>query len=160
MKPLRIVCGVDDSDGARQAARIASELARRLGARLVVVNVFSPITFAMPEGRTAPSLSDVNRERQALLDERANRAEATLAAVVEDAAVDQGAELKVLAGDPARALIAEVKKREDASLIVVGSRGQGAIRSAILGSVSARLVHEAPCPVVVVPSHLEATPAE
>ena len=37
-----------------------------------------------------------------------------------------------------------------AALVVVGSRGRGAIRRALMGSVSSHVVHSAPCPVVVV----------
>ncbi len=100
------------------------DLAQRLDARLIVVTVFSPVLFVPPEGQT-PSGS---QDRQALLAERRERAEATLATVANDAGIGGTADLKVLAGDAARALIEETKKTEDASLIVVGSRGQGAIR--------------------------------
>jgi hypothetical protein len=40
---------------------------------------------------------------------------------------------------------------EDALLIVVGSRGQGHLRQALLGSVSGELGRRAPCPVLIVP---------
>jgi nucleotide-binding universal stress UspA family protein len=42
-------------------------------------------------------------------------------------------------------------REEDAALIVVGSRGLGAVRSALLGSFSRSVLADAPCPVVVVP---------
>jgi nucleotide-binding universal stress UspA family protein len=48
----------------------------------------------------------------------------------------------------AKKVIVETAKREDASLIVMGSRGVGGLRA--LGSVSERVVHEAPCSVLVV----------
>jgi nucleotide-binding universal stress UspA family protein len=146
-----IICGIDDSAGARRAAIVARDLARRLDAPLTIVTVFSPILFVPPEGRTPGT----GQDRQALLTERRTRAEATLAAVAKDAGIDPTVETKVMAGDPARILIEEAKKGDDATLIVVGSRGQGAIRAAILGSVSSHLVREAPCPVVVVPAESE-----
>jgi hypothetical protein len=40
---------------------------------------------------------------------------------------------------------------EGALFLVVGSRGQGHVRQALLGSVSGALGRDAPCPVVIVP---------
>jgi nucleotide-binding universal stress UspA family protein len=48
----------------------------------------------------------------------------------------------------AKKVIVETAAREDASLIVIGSRNVGGVRA--LGSVSERVVHEAPCSVLVV----------
>lgn len=146
------MCGIDDSDGARRAVRVADDLARRLDARLTVVTVVSPVPFVPPEGRAAGG----DDEREALLAERRARAGAILARVAREEGIPGDAALKVLAGDAAEVLIAEIGTAEGPALLVVGSRGQGAIRAAILGSVSARLVREAPCPVVVVPSDPEA----
>lgn len=49
-----------------------------------------------------------------------------------------------------------VKECEHAQLVVVGSRGQGAVRRTLLGSVSDYLVHHCHCPVLIVkhPKHL------
>ena len=45
----------------------------------------------------------------------------------------------------------EVAAKElDVDVIVIGSRGRGAIRRALLGSVSSHVVHNAPCPVLVI----------
>lgn len=49
---------------------------------------------------------------------------------------------------PADALI---QHAAGADLLVVGARGRGAIASAILGSVTNTVLHQAPCPIVVVP---------
>jgi K+-sensing histidine kinase KdpD len=46
-------------------------------------------------------------------------------------------------------LIVNVAKRERASYIVMGTRGQGKVRRTIMGSVSDYVVHHAPCPVIV-----------
>jgi nucleotide-binding universal stress UspA family protein len=48
---------------------------------------------------------------------------------------------------PARALAAQA---DGAALLVVGSHGRGALRSALLGSVSHAMIYHAPCPVAVV----------
>jgi nucleotide-binding universal stress UspA family protein len=52
-------------------------------------------------------------------------------------------------GDPA-VVLAEVAADSGAELIVVGSRGRGAWRSAVLGSVSSDVARLAPCPVMIV----------
>ena len=54
----------------------------------------------------------------------------------------------VLRGRPATAIVDQARKMR-ADLVVVGSRGQGAIESMILGSVSAEVVDQAPAPVLV-----------
>ena len=53
-------------------------------------------------------------------------------------------------GQPAECL-ADLADEEGAELIVVGSRGRGAFKSAFLGSVSNALLGVARCPVLIVP---------
>jgi nucleotide-binding universal stress UspA family protein len=60
-------------------------------------------------------------------------------------------DLRLALGDPARVL-RRFAVRERAELIVVGSRGRGAIRVALFGSVAGALAASAPVPVLVVPS--------
>lgn len=52
-------------------------------------------------------------------------------------------------GDPADAVVRQAKE-EDADLIVVGTRGLNMAQRALLGSVSTKIVHHAPCDVLVV----------
>ena len=56
-------------------------------------------------------------------------------------------------------LIADAAKDAEADVIVVGSRGHGALASAVIGSVTTRLLHVAPCPVLAVPARVAATAA-
>jgi nucleotide-binding universal stress UspA family protein len=58
--------------------------------------------------------------------------------------------MRVEVGDPVYAL-REQAVQENARILAVGSRGRGAVRRALLGSVSAALAASAPCPVLVVP---------
>jgi nucleotide-binding universal stress UspA family protein len=54
------------------------------------------------------------------------------------------------AQSPAHA-IAEVAREERSDLVVMGTRGHTALAGVLLGSVTQRLLHIAPCPVLVVP---------
>ena len=61
-------------------------------------------------------------------------------------------DIVVLRGDPAAAIVhhaAEV----GASAIVIGTRGRGGIKRAVLGSVSDHVIRHAPCPVIVATAH-------
>jgi nucleotide-binding universal stress UspA family protein len=59
------------------------------------------------------------------------------------------AETSVLSGSPAETL-AEAAAAPDVDLVVLGSRGRGAVARVLLGSVSDRLIHISPKPVLVV----------
>jgi nucleotide-binding universal stress UspA family protein len=126
-----IICGVDDSESAKGAARVARGLSRKLGLGLVFVRVV--------EGG-APK-----KEIGAL----AERLERLSGGATE---VDCGAGWLVEVGHPADRLVAAAAA-ENAAMIVVGSTGP---RSSLLGSVSAEVSRRAPCPVVVVPPGADA----
>ncbi|HET8812131.1 MAG TPA: universal stress protein [Gaiella sp.] len=141
-----IVCGIDGSPDSQAALVCATELADRLDARLVLAHVVEPAPSLHPttgpfRGATAPFFATtVEREAEGerLLDE------------VADATGLDRAEQRVVTGIPAERL-ADLADDERAQLIVVGSRGRGPLRSALLGSVSTSLIGLARCPVLIVP---------
>lgn len=59
------------------------------------------------------------------------------------------AEVRVLAGDPAR-LIVDAAAAEGADLVITGCRGLGWTKRLVFGSVSSAVLNDAPCPVLVV----------
>ena len=84
---------------------------------------------------------------------RSEEGEAVVQAAV--AALDQpGLETQVLLGEPGVELMLFAEE-VGATVVVVGSRGHGAIKRALLGSVSDHLVRHAPCPVLVVRDEVE-----
>jgi nucleotide-binding universal stress UspA family protein len=128
---LRVLLATDLSAGAVIATRLVATL-RWPGA-----------TTIRALGVIDPSQPTADADQRECAFTRAVRAAAeTLVAAgrVIEAAVDLG--------DPA-GLIVDEATRLRADLVVMGSRGRGAIRSAVLGSVSARVADESPCPVLV-----------
>lgn len=58
-------------------------------------------------------------------------------------------ERHVQTGEPGLAIVAAAEEL-GADVVVIGSRGRGAVKRALLGSVSTHVVHNSPCPVLVV----------
>ncbi|MDQ3874840.1 MAG: universal stress protein [Actinomycetota bacterium] len=141
--PQSMICGVDDSDAAREAVRVARDLSDRLGRRLILVHVFPadapPGTSAVPHAGVELHAS----ERQG--------AEALLWELAFEAGCGTDVERRALAGQPPETL-REVAQAEGADLLVLGSRRRGGLAAALLGSVSRELASTAPCPVVIVPA--------
>ena len=143
-----IVCGVDGSPESQDALRVAARLADNLQLRLIVANVAEP--DYIPYAAAAPLGGMAGHE--AVMSETESQ-EGSAERVVEDAVAAAGlsdAERRAAVGVPAERL-ADIADEEDAELIVVGSRGRGAFKSAFLGSVSNSLVGVARCPVLIVP---------
>jgi nucleotide-binding universal stress UspA family protein len=147
----RIVCGVDGSKQARHAASAALRLAERLGARVVLVHV-TPTRTVVPVDSFPLGVDPSSYPRSSEL--AFSEAEAAFDALSPEV-ISSSAEREVRLGQPA-VVLAEVAVDCDAELIVVGSRGRGAWRTAILGSVSMEVAHRAPCPVMIVPERAAA----
>lgn len=136
-----IVCGIDGSRESRAGLRVAARLSDRLGLRLVVAHVSQGAVFAPPYG-TTPIVERATEEDL-------RTAEELLARVASEEDV-ASAERRALHGVPAECL-ADLADEKRAAFIVVGSRGRGAFRGALLGSVSQDLLGIARCPLLVVP---------
>jgi nucleotide-binding universal stress UspA family protein len=148
MMNASIICGVDGSADSQAALAFAERLASRLGTRLILAHVaelaYIPYAAAAPFGGSAGRMAVAEE-----IDSKKEAAEHLLEEVA-DAAGLADAERRAAVGLPAERL-ADLADDEDAELIVVGSRGRGAFKTAFLGSVSNSLVGIARCPVVIVP---------
>ena len=82
--------------------------------------------------------------------EAEHHAEEVLRTALERLSPDAAVTVEAVAveGHPATVLVEQAR---DAELLVVGSRGRGAAKSLLLGSVSQSLAHQTPCPLVIVP---------
>lgn len=144
----RIVIGTDGSPGGRAAVDQGLELARRLGASVTFICVRHPIVL----------LGDPYYQRK--LSEQLNHARAALDEAMDEAdRLGVDADCEIAEGDPVDELVRAARYQE-AGLIVVGSRGLGAIAGALLGSVSRALVQHSPVPVLVVKERVGAELAE
>ena len=142
---VKLVVGVDGSPESRLVLDEAVELARATGAHLRLVAVARP-PVASPAGLEAYAAL-----RNAIEDAAREHLNGALGAVSHGVTT----EASLISGDPA-AKLADAAR--GASLLMLGSRSLGSGRRALLGSVSARLAREAPCPLLVHPR--SATPHE
>jgi len=147
-----ILCGVDGSQPARLALRHAVRLARMLGLRLVVAHVVQLPLSSPGVGPTARQLMTVP------IDDLLASGSALLDKILEEEEVVD-ATRRVVLGFPGDRL-ADLADEEAAELIIVGSRGRGAVKAALLGSVSADVIGVARRPVLVVPSRADARSRE
>ncbi len=136
-----IVVGVDGSEPGARAVGFAAELAKATGARLHAVHV-----------RSVPALVTPEMVAENVFDEYVTTVERVARESTEEAlgAVDVPWVFESRGGDPAEEL-ERAAQEHGAALIVVGTKGHGAVRRFLLGSVSTRLVHHSAVPVAVVP---------
>jgi nucleotide-binding universal stress UspA family protein len=137
----RIVVGLDGSDPAGHALPMACELAREYDGRLEIVHVRE---LRAPSKGGGPATARADEDD---LEARVRREVDELAR--------QGFTVRLhtfsdLVGTPAEH-IADVAAETHADVVVVGTRGLGVIAGLLLGSVTQRLLHVAPCPVLAVP---------
>ena len=152
--PTKVLLATDGSKEADLAARSAAELAGKTGSELHVVHVFglSPWYAAYPEA----TRFDGAALEDSVLDEDVQRISEQRARELLDAEAEK---LRSVGGTQAQAHLVEggvpqeivgLAETIGAGLIVVGSRGHGGIRRALMGSVSDSVVRHAHCPVLVV----------
>jgi nucleotide-binding universal stress UspA family protein len=132
----RVLVGIDGSDESREAARQAAIV---VDGELTLLASYDVAPAIAGTGVGVPYYQDEDLQRAAATDalERA-RQDA-------EAASPTG---KVVFGRPADALISEVE-REQQTLLVVGSHGQGRVAGFVLGSTANEVIRKLPCSVLV-----------
>lgn len=126
----RIVCGVDGTPESLFAVKQASRLKPSEGSLLLVAAM--SLAKAAHAGMAAPHAAE-------LLQTEAEQA----LAEAEKLAPAEG---KIVNGDPAAVLL---KEAEQATLLALGSHGRRRAAGILLGTVAARMLHEAPCSVLI-----------
>jgi nucleotide-binding universal stress UspA family protein len=154
--PGLVIIGYDGSPDADHAIDFA---AARLGpAQARVVTVWES-GLATPQAQAAPALGAAavpSPEDEARLEAAAQEVAAAGAARATAAGLQAEPDTRIGIGpaEIARALF-DLAEEHDADLVVVGRRGMGRIRAAVLGSVSDAAIHDGRVPVLVVPVRSE-----
>jgi nucleotide-binding universal stress UspA family protein len=150
-----IVVGIDGSDFSRCALEFALEEAVRRNADVRAVWAFpAPEYWVGAYGLSGTVIEDMSGELQRTARETVDAVQRERGGALADVAVD----VRAIAGPAAPVLVEQAR---DADLLVVGHRGRGGFRSAVLGSVGLQCVLHAHCPVTVVrPTADAAEPAE
>ena len=143
--PTTILLATDGSDEGKLATQAATELSRDTGSELHVVYVL-PSPAQLIGHHLYPD--DV---RESLIGGAERDAETFLKDQAEQIGSDGGkvAETHLRSGDPDKEIIRAAESL-GVGLIVIGSRGLGALSRALIGSVSDSVVKHAHCPVLVV----------
>lgn len=139
----RILVPIDFSAYSENALRVASELSAAFSAPLLLVHVYDPVAYPLPDGYVMYTPGQIDK-LWAELDRRlelAQREASSLGAVDPSVRLLQG-----LTADE----IVRVAREEPVDLIVLGSHGRRGLQRFLLGSVAARVLQAAPCAVLTV----------
>lgn len=136
----RIVWATDGSENADRALAVAKSLASEEGATLTIAHVVQRIASGRGKGLTwyADEEQVVARVKK-LATELSDEGLSASVKIVDDRGIQTAHD------------IADAGREAGADLIVMGTRGHSAIGGLLLGSVTQRLLHVAPCPVLAVP---------
>ena len=150
--PTRILLATDGSEDAAFAARTAVNLANKTGSELHVVYVEEvPRRLSTSEPSSFEELIDPEFEEKMRQHAQAAASQGLEEQVqkIQEAGGQKIAQAHAKIGR-ADAEIVHLGEELDAGIVVVGSRGEGGLRRALLGSVSDSVVRHAHCPVMVV----------
>ncbi|OBH60288.1 universal stress protein [Mycobacterium sp. E2479] len=146
-----LVC-VDGSAAAEAAVAWATHEAGLRDLPITLMHAVAPVVVGWPVGQLYEDMPEWQRETAQQVIDQARK---VVAANLDDA---RPAEIRteIIYSSVVPAVVDASK---DASMVVVGSQGFGAMGRLLLGSVTAGLLHHAHCPVAVIHSNAAVTPA-
>ena len=146
--PTTILVATDGSEEAALALTTAADLSKSTNSELHVAYVFptavqrpfpNPV-LARPADEMEHELEEAMHQAQEFLDKQVEKVKGEGVEV---------AETHLVRGRPDREIV-HLSEEIGAGLIVMGSRGLGGVRRALMGSVSDSVVRHAHCPVLIV----------
>ena len=147
-----VLVPVDFSERSSGAARYAEAIMRRFGSKLTLLHVLPPPHYEFGAMEVGGSVLEE------LFRNRSEQAQRDLDGFLADELPVGTTQRMLVEGDPATQIIT-IAHDEQAGLIVMPTHGYGPFRRFILGSVTAKVLHDADCPVWT-GVHLEADSAE
>ena len=143
--PRSILLATDGSEEARLATQAAIDLSRDTGSEVHVLYVLPSAgeligPHSYPTDRRESLLEEAERDARTFLDKHAERISSEGGKVAETHLRTGRADKEVV----------RISEELDAGMIVLGSRGLGAVRRSLMGSVSDSVVRHAHCPVFVI----------
>ncbi len=157
---MTILVPVDGSEHAGKAVRLAADIAEKYQARLVLLNVVprGPLPEALRHWTEVENLGGADASAPGAGGDKGSERDVyeligkrildSAAALAREKGVTR-IETFMADGDPAKHIL-EYAESQGANLIIMGSRGVSDLRGLLMGSVSHKVSHLAPCSCVTV----------
>jgi universal stress protein A len=141
-----VLVPVDFSENAEAAAKYASDLAQKFGAKLHLLHVIEPASFVNDLTNVPFTLSDKQLQATAMTDLEA----------LSTRFIDPGVQSSwmVKRGKGYQEIVKTAKELK-ADMIVISTHGYTGLKHTIMGSTAERVVRHAPCPVLVLRAEAE-----
>jgi nucleotide-binding universal stress UspA family protein len=142
----KILIAIDGSSHAKKAVELACDIASKMNATIYLIHVVPFVHLAAQIGWPC-----AQEETHAFIDSLRTEGEGIIARIEKDIEAN-GIETVygfVLEGDPAKEVLGFAKKN-GVDMIIMGSHGAGSAGALLIGSVSHKVTHLAPCTCVTV----------
>lgn len=137
----RVLVPVDFSERCLGAVRYAGAIARKFKSQIVLLHALEPLRYDFSTLEFGGAvMADFIRNRS---DQARRQLEGLMAGELEDVCVER----VLVEGDPAQRIVAYAREHH-VDLIAMPTHGYGPFRRFILGSVTAKVLHDADCPVL------------
>jgi len=138
----KVLVPVDGSENSNRALKHALSLSSKLKSKLTILHVSEvpPFVYVQSQKLVDSVMASLEKEAKNILDVAQNQANE----------FDVEYETVLLKGDNIASVIIDYNKKNDFDIIVVGSRGQGKLKTTLLGSVSNNVLHHSKNPVLII----------